>query len=699
MLKRFVLYIVGFLLLYLLFSAGLFFTFNDNLPAIDDWSFQPKRITRVFSDDGQHLKNFLEENREILTYEEIPKAMRHALIAIEDQRFYSHWGIDMLRIFGSVLANLKSMRIVGQGGSTLTQQLARNIFPEKVGQQRSSSSLDAIMATYARKIREQITAVQIERLYTKQEILTMYLNTVFLGHNCYGLKSAARYYFDKDVEELMIDECALLAGLLPAPNIYSPFRNLDKARRRRNQVLASMVKTKKLSSTTSRQLQQKPIVTRRSQRAETYGLAPYFIEYVRQQLDRQYGSGLYSDGVTVHTTLDSRLQRIAEKHFVSEIGRVQNRVNQHLARQDSSAGLPDSVVVQAAFVAMDPTTGRILAMIGGRDFSKSKFNRATQAKRQAGSSFKPFVYTAAIDNNRFTIDVLEDNAVTIWENGQFWDPENYDKKFLGSMTLREGFKQSRNLIAIKLAEEIGPGLIRRYARNMGIGTPINAVKSIGIGTSDVHLLDLVAAYCVFPNKGIYVEPITISKIVDKEDNLVFEQQIGRKREVLRPAVAVVMTDMLRSVIDEQGGTGHSIRTIYRFKTSAAGKTGTTNGYQDAWFIGFTPHIVAGIWVGMDDPSQRLWPTQSGAVAALPLWARFMQEVYREVEPYRQLTDEAFDYPEDLVESLPVCNDTRKLATRYCPNQSENLFIKGEAPPSYCPLHGGLSRPSGRIQKF
>jgi len=698
MLKRFALYTLGFLALYELFLAGIFFALNDNLPDIDAWSFQPKRITRVYSADGQHLKDFLEENREILTYEEIPRSMQNALLAIEDQRFFSHWGIDTRRIFGSFIANLKSMRLVGQGASTLTQQLARNLFTE-VGFTRSSATLEAVMASYARKIREQITAVYIERLYTKQEILTMYLNTVYFGHGCYGLKSAVRYYFDKEVEELNVEESSLLAGLLPAPNAYSPLRNPDKARRRRDQVLRSMVQMQKLSSTTYRQLRQKPVVTRRRQRAPTYGLAPYFIEYIRQQLERQYGSGLYRDGVTVYTTLDSRLQRIAEKHFATEIGSVQERVNNYLARQNSTADLPDSAVVQAAFVAMDPQTGHILAMTGGRDFNESKFNRAVQARRQPGSAFKPFVYTAAVDNNRFTIDVLEDNAITLWESGELWDPENYDRKFLGPMTLREGFKQSRNLIAIKLAEEIGPSLIRRYARNMGISTPIKAVPSIGIGTSEVHLLDLVAAYSVFPNKGIYVEPIAVTRIVDKEGNAIFEQEVGRKREVLRPAVAVVLTDMLRSVIDERQGTGHTIRTVYGFKPAVAGKTGTTNDYADAWFIGFTPHLVAGVWVGMDDPSMRLWPKQPGAVAALPLWARFMQEVYRNVEPYHRKVDGTFDYPEDLVVHLPVCTDTHKLATRYCPNQKEDIFIKGEALPPYCPLHGGDSEPVGRIQRF
>ena len=699
MLKRLLLYTALFFVIYAIGAVGVYLTFNDNLPDIDAWSFQPKRVTKVYSADGRHLKDFLEENREILTYEEIPRSMQAALTSIEDQRFFSHWGIDIRRIFGSVLANVKSMSIVGQGASTITQQLARNIFTE-VGKKRSSKSFEDIRASYARKIREQITAVYIERLYTKREILTMYLNKVYFGHGAHGLKAAARLYFDKEVEQLALEESALLAGLLKAPNGYSPLRRPTKALQRRNTVLRSMADNGVMTRARYEALRQEPILTRDHRREETYGLAPYFVEHLRQQLQREFGTSIYREGYAVQTTLDSRLQKIAEKHFDIEIGKVQEKVNQYLARQDSSEGLPDSALVQAAFVAMDPKTGHILAMIGGRDFSVSKFNRATQAKRQPGSSFKPFVYTAAIDNNRFPVDVLDDNAVTLWdkENGVFWDPENYDKKFKGPMTLREGFKQSRNLIAIKLADEIGPPLIRGYARNMGISTYVAPVASIGIGTSEVLLLDMVAAYGVFPNKGIYVEPTALRKLDGKDGNVVFAQESGRKREALRPPVAVIMTDMMRSVIDEPGGTGRRIRTYYRFKPEAAGKTGTTNDYTDAWFIGFTPDLVAGVWVGIDDPSLRLWPRQAGSVAAMPLWAQFMKEVYLTVEPYRGLDNHGFDYPETLVERLAVCNETYKMATRFCPDQGEDLFIVGEALPNSCPLHGGVQQSgSGRIR--
>ena len=699
MLKRLLLYTALFFVIYAIGAVGVYLTFNDNLPDIDAWSFQPKRVTKVYSADGRHLKDFLEENREILTYEEIPRSMQAALTSIEDQRFFSHWGIDIRRIFGSVLANVKSMSIVGQGASTITQQLARNLFTE-VGKKRSSKSFEDIRASYARKIREQITAVYIERLYTKREILTMYLNKVYFGHGAHGLKAAARLYFDKEVEQLALEESALLAGLLKAPNGYSPLRRPTKALQRRNTVLRSMADNGVMTRARYEALRQEPILTRDHRREETYGLAPYFVEHLRQQLQREFGTSIYREGYAVQTTLDSRLQKIAEKHFDIEIGKVQEKVNQYLARQDSSEGLPDSALVQAAFVAMDPKTGHILAMIGGRDFSVSKFNRATQAQRQPGSSFKPFVYTAALDNNRFPVDVLDDNAVTLWdkENGVFWDPENYDKKFKGPMTLREGFKQSRNLIAIKLADEIGPPLIRGYARNMGISTYVAPVASIGIGTSEVLLLDMVAAYGVFPNKGIYVEPTALRKLEGKDGNVVFAQESGRKREALRPPVAVIMTDMMRSVIDEPGGTGRRIRTYYRFKPEAAGKTGTTNDYTDAWFIGFPPDLVAGVWVGIDDPSLRLWPRQAGSVAAMPLWAQFMKEVYLTVEPYRGLDNHGFDYPETLVEPLAVCNETNKMATRFCPDQGEDLFIVGEALPNSCPLHGGVQQSgSGRIR--
>jgi len=702
MAKRIALYIVAFFSVYALSLVGLYLSFNDNLPDIAAWTFQPKRITKVYSKDGQHLKDFLEENREILTYEEIPQSMQDALISIEDQRFFSHWGIDIRRIFGAIIANIRIVSLTAQGASTITQQLARNVFVEEVGNQRSSATLEAVIATYSRKIREQITAVYIERLYTKQEILTMYLNKVYFGHGAHGLKAAARYYFDKDVTQLNVSESALLAGLLKAPNGYSPIRRPERALKRRNQVLFSMVSNEKLSRQSYDVLRKQPIVTRLRTREETYDLAPYFVEHVLQQMQRDLGTSIYREGFTVRTTLDSRLQRIAEKFYASETQRVEQNVNAYLARQDSSEGLPDSAKVQAAFVALDLHTWRILAMVGGRDFNESKFNRATQAKRQPGSSFKPFVYTAAIDNNRFTVDVLDDNAITLHNEttGEFWDPENYDKKFKGPMTLRDAFKQSRNLIALKLADEIGPPLIRRYARNMGISTPVRAIPSIGIGTSEVHLLDLVSAYSVFPNRGIHVQPFSIERIEDKDGNAIFSRESGSKREVLRPAVAVVMTDIMRSVIDEVGGTGRAIRTRHRFRPDAAGKTGTTNDYTDAWFIGFTPHLVAGVWVGIDNPSLRLWPRQSGSAAALPMWAQFMKEVYDQVEPYKSMTGEEFEYPEGLIERLAVCTDSHKLATRFCPNQGEDIFIKNEALPRACPLHGGSQTPSpSRVQRF
>ena len=673
--------------------------FDDDLPDIDELErFQPKRISKVFSADGKHLRNFLEENRELLKgYEEIPKAMEEALIAIEDRRFYSHWGIDLRRVFGAIYANIISLDPTGEGASTLTQQLARNLY-WKVGRQSGSGTFGELLATYARKVREWITAVHVERLYTKREILTMYLNTVFFGHDAHGLKSAARLYFDKEPAQLAVEECATLAGLLQRPNYYSPLVDPERASRRRNKVLSQMVRYGKLTEADYQRLQKQPVEVRERKRAETFGLGPYFVEHVRQQLNREYGLSLYRDGFKVYTTLDSRLQRIAETLFVTEIGKVQERVDKFMASQPPVPGMPDSALVQAAFVALDPSTGHVLAMIGGRDFSDSEFNRATQALRQAGSSFKPFVYTAAFDNGIFPIDVYEDNAITIVDpvTGKVWDPENYDRKFKGPMTLRDAFKQSRNLVALKLAIEVGPERVVQYARNMGITTPIRAFESIGIGTSEVHLLELVAAFGVFPNKGVLVPPVLVERIEDSEGNVVFEPSVIA-REVLRPSVAVLMTDLMRSVMDEVGGTGRGARTRYGFHSPAGGKTGTTNEYVDAWFIGFTPHLVAGVWVGMDDPVQTLG-RQPGSRAALPLWANFMKEVYDTIPEYQKRRRQDFDYPEGAVTSLQVCEDSHSLATRYCPRKSEELFIADGVLPELCPLHGG-SGGRKRDQRF
>ncbi|MEE3234176.1 MAG: PBP1A family penicillin-binding protein [Candidatus Latescibacterota bacterium] len=702
MLKRIALYTLSFFFLYVVGIMITFGVFSNALPDIAAWNFEPKRLTKVFSNNGNHLHNFLEENREIISYEELPKSMQDALLSIEDQRYFSHWGIDIRRILGAIIANIQSFSPTAQGASTITQQLARNVFVEEVGNQRSSASWRAIASTYARKIREQITSIYIERLYTKQEILTMYLNKVYFGHGAHGLKAAAGYFFDKRVSDLSIEESALLAGLLKAPNGYSPLRKPNRAFKRRNQVLYSMVQNGKLSKRSYNRIRQIPIKTRIRNQLATYGSAPYFVEHVRQQLQQELGNTLYRAGYTIHTTLDSRLQDIAEKYYRKEIDRVEQNVNRYLSQQDSSAGLPDSAIVQAAFIAIDPHTGQILALIGGRNFGNSKFNRATQAKRQPGSAFKPFVYTAAIDNNRFTTEIIEDNAITLYDQstGEFWDPENYDKKFLGPMTLRDGLKQSRNLIALRLTDDIGPNLIRRYARNMGITTPVKAIPSIGIGTSEVTLIDMVAAYSVYPNKGIYIEPYCITAINDNDGNELFRKISGNKREVLRPAAAVIVTDMMRSVMDEIGGTGRGARTRHGFKTAAAGKTGTTNDYTDAWFIGFTPHLVAGVWVGIDNPSLRLWPRQAGSSAALPMWALFMKEVYSAVPKYRARSKADFDYPENLVTELSICSESYKLATRFCPNHDKDLFIKNESLPTFCPLHGGQNTsPAGSVQRF
>ena len=695
MLKKVALLSTCFVLLYATGLSVVYGLFNDNLPDIDELeTHQPNRLTKVYSADGKHLRDFHVQKRELLkSYDEIPQSMKDALIAVEDKRFFQHWGVDLQRVVGAALANIESGNLTGQGASTLTQQLARNLYEKWVGRQRGSGSLDKLKASFARKIREAMTAVYIERLYTKQEILTMYLNTVFFGHDSWGLKSAARLYFDKNPDELRIEESATLAGLLPSPNGLSPLKNRLASTQRRNTVLVLMKDAGTLTSMEYRQLSAKPIQVRRGQPEETVGLAPYFVEHVRRQLDEKFGASLYTDGLRIHTTLDSRLQRIAERVFTTEIGKVQAAVDKYRAAQDTSEGVPDSALVQAAFIAMDPSSGRILAMIGGRDFSTSQFNRATQAKRQAGSSFKPFVYTAALDNGMFTTDQFDDNAITITEpDGSIWDPENYDRTFKGMMTLRDGFKHSRNLIAIRLAMDIHPRTIRQYAQIMGITTEIRPFRAIAIGSSEVKLIDMVSAYSVFPNQGIRVPPSAVTRIEDASGGLMYEPT-DTPRVALRPSVAILMTDMLRSVVEQ--GTGRSIRSR-GFKPQAAGKTGTTNDYADAWFIGFTPDLVAGVWVGFDSPGLSL-AKLPGSRAALPLWAEFMKAVYAEIEYYRDRAKAEFEYPKDKIISREVCDVTYKLATRYCPRRTEDLFIADGVLPQMCPEHAGGTR--SRQQRF
>ncbi|MCI0405172.1 MAG: PBP1A family penicillin-binding protein [candidate division Zixibacteria bacterium] len=581
--------------------------YEKGLPSLSQLTnIEPRIVTRVYASDGSVLKDFYSERRILVPLKEIPPYMVDALLSTEDKRFYSHWGVDLIRVPKAFLVNLQRGEWA-QGFSTLTQQLARNLFLTRE-------------KTLTRKAKEILTAIKIERTYSKDEILEMYLNQHYFGRGSYGIQAAAQTYFGKNAQDLKIEECALLVGLLQAPERYNPFRKPEVAARRRNLVLNNMVNYGKLSEKKRDSLKQLSLGL--GEGHDDVGLAPYFTEMVRQYLETFYGEGaLYDKGLKIYTTLNATLQKAVEEAVNAGVDSLQKNMEQTHSPEDPNYTMlvPETTKVQgpkngevkikigqkrvykqlqAAFVAIDNSNGNILGLVGGRDFVLTKFNRATQAFRQPGSAFKPFVYTSAIEAGSKPTDLMYDAPLVMNVPGfGEWRPENVDNKFWGEMTLRRGLAWSRNLIAIKLAQKVGIEKAVEYARKMGISSPLQAVPSLAIGTSDVNLLEMVSAYSVFPNLGVKVEPRFILKIEDKDGNVLERHETTSRKEVLNSQTAYIMVNMMSSVVN--GGTAQAARRA-GFDRPAAGKTGTTDNFSDNWFIGYTPQITAGAWVGFDD---------------------------------------------------------------------------------------------------
>jgi penicillin-binding protein 1A len=642
----------------------------------------PVRST-VYDVKGREIAAFFKENREVVPLRAIPKSLVDATLSTEDRHFYSHWGVDLGGITRAALTNLLKLK-TKQGGSTITQQLARNLF---LTHER----------TLDRKFKELVIALRIEKMYSKQEILEMYFNQIYYGHGAYGVQAAARTFFNKDVRQLTLTESALLAGLPQNPSGHSPYRNPNSAKNRRGIVLRNMLETKSISPNQYEAAVRTPLGV--VERPQTAGLAPYFVEMVRLYLDDKYGSNLvYEGGLRIYTSLDLDLQREAERALERHLGEMERRYKYRNTRANwampasatpattaKAAAAAQTPYLQGALVALDVKTGYVRALVGGRDFKASAFNRAIQAKRQPGSSFKPMIYTAAVDNGFQPTDVIEDAPISLpgGAGGGAWTPGNYDGKFSGAVTLRYALQRSINIPAIKLLRKLGVSLVASYARRLGIKSTIQPNLSMALGTSEVTLLELTSAYAVIANEGIRNEPSWVLKVEDKS-GAVLESLQPRPVDVLSAETAGIMTSMMQSVMDH--GTGYPARAA-GFTVPAAGKTGTTDDYSDAWFVGYTPSLACGVWVGFD-VKKPMGKGVTGAVGALPVWTQFMLAATRG-RPVEQ-----FNVP-GQGEVREICTETGLLATDACPTVTAEVFPPGTEPTEYCNVHVGLPRQPGQ----
>lgn len=629
--------------------GGFFLALTHDLPQIRALEvFKPAAITRIYSADKELLSELFIQRRQPVPLHMMPDYLKQALLATEDRKFYGHPGVDPKGILRAMIRNIRAGEYA-EGASTITQQLAKTLFltPRK-----------SIM----RKLKEAFLAFQIERRYTKDEILELYLNQVYFGSGAYGVEAAARIFFGKSVGDLTMAECALIAGMPKSPSRYSPLVNQDLALKRRAVVLVQMARNGIITSEQLGAAKSSPLDLAYEEHASVK--APYFLAYVENFLEKELGEGqLYRRGLTVHTTLNYKMQEAAEKAVANGLRQLEARMAQH--------GLVEAERPQAALICLDANRGGILAMVGGRDFADSQFNRSTMALRQPGSAFKPIVYACAVEKGFDQNDVLWDAPVVFKgaKEGQDWAPENFSGKFKGEMTLRQALALSENIPAVKLLNKLGPMSAAQFAYRMGVTSPLELSLSLALGTSEVIMLELTAAYAVFPNMGVWTKPFGVLEVLDQEGRSLLRAR-PQRQAVVSPETAAIMTDMLKAVVLE--GTGKAARRVGR---PLAGKTGTTDSCRDALFIGFSPTIVAGVWVGLDN-HETLGDNETGAMAALPIWIDFMEQVLAG-SPYCD-----FDLPEGVV-NVRIDAESGLLASQDCPNSVSAVFKKGTEPKKYC----------------
>jgi penicillin-binding protein 1A len=670
-------------------TVGLLLVYSTDLPQVEELErYRPSSVTELYDGQGRVIGTFALQRRVIATYDDYPEVLRNALISIEDKDFYRHSGINVWRIIGAAYRDIESGGKV-QGASTLTMQLARNLFlsPDR---------------SFYRKVQEALLAIQIERRFTKPQIFTLYANQIFLGHGAYGYEAASEYYFSKPAKKLTLEEAALLAGLPKAPQYYSPITHPERALRRRNLVLNAMLEDGKITAAQAAEAKSKPIAL--NLQKDQNALAPHYVEEIRRYLEAKYGSDqVLQGGLRVYTSLDMDMQKAARQALLDGLtayerrhgwrGKLLNviaqgqkidkyedpdwdqepevngyvhalvtqvspgtadiRFGSHtatLAPADMSwikpkaklkmpeilhvgdvvylkilaldaggkarVSLEEDSGAEGALVAIDNATGEIKAMVGGRDFNLSKFNRATQALRQVGSSFKPYVYTAVIDEGASPDDTIVDAPVTFQTASGPYTPHNYDDKFEGTITLRRALAQSRNIPALKLADHVGIKTVIDYAHRFGVTANIPAYLPVALGSAEITPLEQTSAFSVFANDGVRVAPRYITKVTDYEGRIL-EEDFSDIKDAVSSRTARVMTSMLREVV-LHGTAVAAAKMPYPL----AGKTGTTNDFTDAWFVGFSPTLTCGVWIGFDE-KKSLGDKETGARAALPIWMQFM----------------------------------------------------------------------------
>jgi penicillin-binding protein 1A len=743
---------------------GGYLAIKQNLPSISMLErFEPYIVTRIYSADGEVIGELAVEKRIEVPYEQIPDILKKAIIATEDPRFYSHPGIDFRGILRAMKEDIKKWKRLRRphGGSTITMQLARKLFlyPKQ---------------TIRRKVQESLLTLQIEKKYSKQEILTMYCNVFYLGHGAYGVEAASQLYFGKKASELNLDEAALIAGILRGPSLYSPYARRDITLDRRNHVLRRMVEEGYISKEEAEEARKKPLNVLPLQRKES-GFAAYFKEEVRRHIIETYGEDvLYRRGLKIYTTLDPTLQKYAEdaveeglrkldkkqgwrndkrnllvegiqdleglergflsswqepaikekdvidavvlsvtsdealvkvkdykgtltnsdiadwtgtKNLKALIRRgdvIQVKINSiDEEKKELLLSLDQDPLLEGALLAVEPQTGQIRAMVGGYSFRRSEWNNATQAMRQAGSAIKPILYTAAIESGFSPSYIIIDGPTDFIDewSGEPWTPPNYDGKYKGAVTLRKALEESRNIPTAKLLQYVSPQKGVEYCRKFGITSPVYPYLSLALGSFELRLIELVSAFSVFPNKGVRAKPNFITRIEDKDGNILEESNLETEK-VISPQVAYIMTSLLQGVI--QRGTGMAARYI---QWPLAGKTGTTNDFTNAWFLGFSPSLCAGVWVGhLGNVS--IGERQSGAVAAMPIWIDFFDKVVKDKKKkIEEVGEEAspieeFEIPPNI-SFVEIDYKTGLLAGPFCLYTIREAFLPGTEPTRFC----------------